>query len=123
MSDRPVKIPDASHPIHIEAADAEIQVSANGDLLARSRYAILLTEASYPTVAYIPRADAVMEKLERSDHHTWCPYKGECSYFHIRDAGERGRNAVWSYEEPHAAVARIKEHLAFYPDRVRIETL
>ena len=57
-----------------------------------------------------------MSLLERTDHSTYCPYKGDCSYFSIR--GERARNAVWSYENPYGAVAEIKDHLAFYPDRV-----
>ena len=58
--------------------------------------------------------------LDRSDHHSWCPYKGEASYFSIPGIA-RGDNAVWTYEHPHDAVASIREYLAFYPDRVTIE--
>jgi uncharacterized protein (DUF427 family) len=80
-----------------------------------------LREASYPAVNYIPREDVDMALLERSDHSTYCPYKGECSYFSIPVGGEQARNAVWSYEAPYAAVAEIKNRLAFYPDRVTVE--
>jgi uncharacterized protein (DUF427 family) len=59
-----------------------------------------------------------MELLQRSDHATYCPYKGECSYYSIPSGGERAINAVWTYEEPYTAVATIRDHLAFYPDRV-----
>jgi uncharacterized protein (DUF427 family) len=59
-----------------------------------------------------------MSLLARSDHRTYCPYKGDCSYYSIATGGERGRNAVWTYEDAYASVAAIKDHLAFYPDRV-----
>jgi uncharacterized protein (DUF427 family) len=93
-----------------------------GRVVADTRAALRLAEATYPVILYIPRADAEMSLLVRSDHHTYCPYKGDCSYFSIPTGGERGRNAVWSYEAPYPAAAAIKDHLAFYPDRVRVET-
>jgi uncharacterized protein (DUF427 family) len=80
-----------------------------------------LKEASYPAVNYIPREDVDMTLLERTDHSTYCPYKGDCSYFSIHIGGDAGRNAVWSYETPYPAVAGIKDRLAFYPDRVTME--
>jgi uncharacterized protein (DUF427 family) len=67
---------------------------------------------------YIPRKDVDMTLLERSTHTTYCPYKGECAYYSIPSAGERGINAVWTYEAPYDAVVEIRNHLAFYPDRV-----
>lgn len=94
---------------------------AGGRLIADTRKALRLREASYPPVFYIPRGDAEMLLLVRSDHRTYCPYKGQCSYFSVRAGGERGVNAVWSYEEPYPAVNAIKDHLAFYSDRVVIE--
>ncbi len=77
-----------------------------------------MREASYPTVHYIPRKDVDMSLLQRTDHRTYCPYKGDCAYYSIALGGQRSRNAVWSYEAPYDAVAEIKDHLAFYPDRV-----
>jgi uncharacterized protein (DUF427 family) len=59
-----------------------------------------------------------MTLLERSDHQTYCPYRGECAYYSIPLGGRRSVSAVWTYEAPCAAVAAIKDHLAFYPDRV-----
>jgi uncharacterized protein (DUF427 family) len=59
-----------------------------------------------------------MSQLERTDHATYCPYKGECSYYSIPAGGERAINAVWTYEKPYDAVAEIAGHLAFYPNRV-----
>jgi uncharacterized protein (DUF427 family) len=77
-----------------------------------------LREANYPGVRYIPRGDVDMSLLQSSDHSTYCPYKGDCSYYSIPLAGDRGRNAVWTYETPYDPVAQIRGHVAFYPDRV-----
>ena len=77
-----------------------------------------LREAAYPAVQYIPRKDVDMALLERTDHATYCPYKGDCAYFSIAVGGDRSTNAAWSYEAPYEAVAAIKDYVAFYPDRV-----
>ena len=118
---RPVKTPGPDHPITIEPNPKRIVVSAAGRVIADTRAALTLREASYPPVQYIPRKDVNMSLLERTDHATYCPYKGECAYYSIPAGGERGVNAVWTYEAPHEAVAAIAGHLAFYPDRVTIE--
>ncbi len=118
MTDKPVRIPSAAQPITVEATPERVVVTAAGHVLADSAQALTLREAAYPAAQYIPRNDVDMGLLRRSDHTTYCPYKGECSYFSITAAGERGVNAVWSYEAPYDAVAVIRDHLAFYPDRV-----
>jgi uncharacterized protein (DUF427 family) len=115
---KPTRIPGPDHPITITASERRVVVSVAGRTIADSRSALVLREASYPAVFYIPRQDADMTLLERSDHATYCPYKGDCSYYSIPLGGARSIDAVWSYEDPHAAVAAIRDHLAFYPDRV-----
>ena len=80
--------------------------------------ALVLREAKYPPILYVPRSDADMAALERSNLMTYCPYKGDCSYFSIPIGGDKSKNAVWTYEAPYPAVAEIKGCLAFYPDRV-----
>jgi uncharacterized protein (DUF427 family) len=115
---KPIKIPRPEHPITIERNPARILVSVAGRVVADTREALTLREAAYPAVQYIPRTDVDMALLERTDHATYCPYKGDASYFSIPLGGNRSLNAVWSYEAPYAAVAPIKDYLAFYPDRV-----
>jgi uncharacterized protein (DUF427 family) len=115
---KPVKIPGPDHPITIERNPARIVVSVAGRVVADTREALTLREAAYPPVQYIPRKDVDMALLDRTDHTTYCPYKGDCSYFSIPLGGERSVNAVWSYEAPYAAVSSIKDYLAFYPNRV-----
>jgi len=118
---KPVKIPGPDHPISIAPNPKRVVVKVAGRVVADTRRALSLKEASYPAVNYIPREDVDMTLLERTDHSTYCPYKGDCSYFSIPLGGEQGRNAVWSYEAPYAAVSEIKNRLAFYPDRVTVE--
>jgi uncharacterized protein (DUF427 family) len=118
MSGRPVKIPGPDHPITIEPNSSRVVVKLGGHTIADSRNALTLREASYPAVQYIPRKDVDMTLLERTDHSTHCPYKGDASYYSITPGGERSKNAIWTYETPHDAVSEIKDHVAFYPDRV-----
>ncbi|HEY4802997.1 MAG TPA: DUF427 domain-containing protein [Paraburkholderia sp.] len=123
MDTRTVKIPGPDHPITIEPAHTHVVVKAGGRVVADTRRALTLREANYPAVFYVPREDADMALLSRTAHKSWCPYKGEASYYSITPGGERAVNAIWTYETPHEAVAAIKDHLAFYPDRVdSIET-
>lgn len=93
-------------------------MSVAGRVIAATRDALTLREATLPAVQYIPRKDVDMSLLERTDHVTHCPYKGDCAYYSIPVGGERSVSAAWSYEAPYAAVAEIKDHLAFYSDRV-----
>jgi uncharacterized protein (DUF427 family) len=118
MAERTVKIPGPDHPITIEPNPARIVVSVAGRTIADTREALSLREATYPIVLYIPRKDVDMTLLERTDHATYCPYKGDCSYFSVPVGGERSVNAVWTYEAPYPSVGEIKGHVAFYPDRV-----
>lgn len=120
MAGKLIKIPGPDHPITITPFGGKIVIRAGGRVIAETTDALALEEASYPAVFYVPRADAEMAALERSTHQTWCPYKGEASYYSL-PTGEDGKNGVWSYESPHAAVEEIKDHLAFYPDKVEIE--
>jgi uncharacterized protein (DUF427 family) len=118
MNDKQRKLPGPDHPITIERSPRRVVVTIAGRVVADTRDALMVREASYPPVPYIPLKDVDVSLLERTTHATYCPYKGECSYYSIPIGGERSVNAVWTYESPYAAVAQIGEHVAFYPDRV-----
>lgn len=118
MTAKPVKIPGPDHPITIERSAVRVTVSLGGRVLADSKDALVLREAAYPPVFYIPRRDVEMALLERTEHASYCPYKGDAAYYSIPSGGGRSANAVWTYEAPYESVAAIKDHLAFYPDRV-----
>ena len=113
-----IKIPGTDHPIAISPAEGKVRVMVAGNIVAESMRALRLEEKGYPPVYYLPRNDADMSLLERTTHYTYCPYKGDCTYYSIPIGGTKSEYAVWTYEQPHEAVAAIKEHLAFYPSRV-----
>ena len=118
MTEKPIKIPGPDHPIAIEANLSRVVVKVGGKVIADTSNALTLREASYPPVQYIPRQDVDMAALTRSEHTTYCPYKGDASYYSIPVGGDRSHNAVWTYESPFEAMAQIKDYVAFYPDRV-----
>lgn len=111
--------PGPEHPISIEPKKLAVRISVRGERVLASTSYLELREASYPAVAYLPRNQVDMRQLERSDLTTWCPYKGEAAYYHMRTAdGAYIENAVWTYESPFPAVAEIKNALAVYPNKV-----
>jgi uncharacterized protein (DUF427 family) len=118
MTDKRMKIPGPEHPISIEANPSRVAVTVGEEVIADTRDALTLREASYPAVQYIPRRDVDMAALVRSEHTTYCPYKGDASYYSIPAGGDRSINAVWTYETPFEAMKEIKDYVAFYPDRV-----
>ena len=118
MKEKQIKIPGPDHPISIQRNTVRVVVSIAGHVIADTRSALTLREATYPPVQYIPREDVDLSQLERTDHATYCPYKGDSSYYSVPAGGKKSVNAVWTYEDPYPAVAQIKGHVAFYPDRV-----
>ena len=101
-------------------AEKRVQVMLNGALIADSKNATVMQEGTYPTVYYFPRSDVKMDRLERTDHKTHCPFKGDASYYSLRGGAE---NAVWSYETPYDEMQSIAGLVAFYPDKVEIKEL
>ena len=118
MPEKQLKLPGPHHPISIQPNPARVVVSVAGIVVADTRNALTLREAAYPPVQYIPAEDVDFSQLERTNYATYCPYKGDCSYYSVPAGGKRSVNAVWSYEHPFPAVLQIKGHVAFYPDRV-----
>ncbi len=110
----------AKHPEHritLERGSLRVQVTFDGEVIAETRDAIAMKEGSYPVVYYVPRADVKLDRMVRSAHTTYCPFKGHASYYSLAKGPQ---NAVWSYEQPYDEVLAIKERLAFYPDKVSI---
>ena len=121
MAERPVKQPTGEHPITVEPTGKHITVRVNGELVADTRDALTLQESTYPAVHYIPVRDVVQAALQRSDTTTYCPYKGEASYYHVTTAaGDTVDDVIWTYEQPYPAVGGIAGHVAFYPDKADI---
>jgi uncharacterized protein (DUF427 family) len=117
-TDRPIKQPDANHPITIEPNPARVTVAVGGRVVADSTRTLTLREADYAPVSYFPPEDVDFEQLTATEHSSYCPFKGEANYYSVPAGGDRSRDAVWQYRDAYPAVGEISDHLAFYPDRV-----
>jgi len=118
---RDVKIPDATHPITVKPTGSHVIVRVGGVTVAESDNALSLAEASYPVVQYIPLTDVDRNLLSRTDSHTYCPYKGEASYYTLQTPdGQTETDLIWTYEQPYDAVSEIAGHVAFYANRAEV---
>ncbi len=113
-----MKLPGPDHPITVVPNPKRVVVTFGGREIANTTHALTLKESTYPSVQYIPRSDVDMALLARTTQGSHCPYKGDANYFSLSVDGQSAENAVWTYEAPFDAVAPIKDHLAFYPNRV-----
>jgi uncharacterized protein (DUF427 family) len=118
MADKPVLEPGPDHPITITPNGNRVVVTVAGKVIADTRSALTLQEASYPPVQYVPLTDVDQSVLVRTDTETYCPYKGDASYYSVKVDDDTAVDAIWEYRDPRPAVAEIKGHVAFYPDRV-----
>jgi uncharacterized protein (DUF427 family) len=120
MTSRPVLEPTAEHPITINPTGKRVVVRVNGEIVADTDQALQLQESTYPAVQYIPFKDVVQDVLTRTDTSTYCPFKGDASYYSVTTGGGTVDDAIWFYEQPYPAVAAIAGHAAFYPDKAEI---
>jgi uncharacterized protein (DUF427 family) len=124
MSHPEIKEPNAGHPITIEPTQGRVQVRVNGELVADTTSALVLQEATLPAVQYIPITDVAQDRLTRTDTHTYCPFKGEASYYSVTTAaGDTVDDVIWFYEEPYPAVAAIAGHVAFYSNKAEVSVV
>jgi uncharacterized protein (DUF427 family) len=121
MSHPEILEPSAGHPITIEPTKGRVQVRVKGELVADTTAALELREATLPAVQYIPIGDVVQDKLTRTDTGTYCPFKGDASYYSVTTApGQTVEDVIWTYDQPYPAVAAIAGHVAFYPNKAEI---
>lgn len=118
MTEKQVLLPGPDHPITIESTATRVTVKLGGRVVADTERALTLREATYPPAQYIPLADVDPAVLEPSAHTSYCPFKGDASYYSLTAGDDVAEAAVWTYVAPYDAVAQIKGHVAFYPDRV-----
>jgi uncharacterized protein (DUF427 family) len=121
MSTRPILQPTEQHPITINPTGRHVSVRVNGELVADTDNALTLQESTYAAVQYIPLSDVNRNLLRPTDTATYCPYKGDASYFSVvTSAGATIDDVIWTYEQPYDAVAAIAGHVAFYPDKAEV---
>jgi uncharacterized protein (DUF427 family) len=115
------KIPDASHPITITATPGTVRVTVGDTVVAESSAALTLQESTYPPVQYVPLADVDAAVITKTDSSSYCPFKGDASYYSVQAPDGTLTDAAWTYEDPYDAVAQIADHVAFYPNKVTVE--
>jgi len=120
MTEKQVLVPGPYHPITVTPADTTVTVSLGDRVIAETDSALVLQESTYPAVYYLPLEAVDADVLEPSTHQTYCPFKGDASYYSLRDGDTVSTDAVWTYVTPYDAVSEIAGHVAFYPDRVEI---
>lgn len=122
MSDRPVLTPTADYPITVVPTGRHVTVRVGGEVVADTDNALTLQESRYPAVQYIPLTDVAEELLTKTDTVSYCPFKGDASYYSVTTrAGATVADVIWTYEQPFPAVAAIAGHAAFYPDKADID--
>jgi len=120
MSERKILQPSDQHPITIEPTRGRVVARIHGEVVADSRAALTLQESNYPAVQYIPLQDVVAHGLTCTETSTYCPYKGDASYYSVTIGDDTLQDVIWTYERPYPAVAPIAGHIAFYPDKAEI---
>ncbi|MGZ8176818.1 DUF427 domain-containing protein [Williamsia sp. SKLECPSW1] len=113
-------VPGPDHPITVEPTPGHVTVRVGDTVIAETDAAQTLREARYDAVQYVPLDAVDPAALRTSESTSYCPYKGEASYFDLAVGSDTATDAVWTYTDPFPAVAEIKGHVAFYPDRVDI---
>ena len=122
MTEKPVREPTADHPITVKPTGKHVTVLVNGVVVADTDNSLTLQESTYPAVQYIPMHDVAQNVLKPSDTTTYCPYKGDASYYSVATtaSGDTVEDVIWTYEQPYPAVADIAGHVAFYPDKAEV---
>ncbi|GLE53290.1 DUF427 domain-containing protein [Mycobacterium montefiorense] len=124
MTHKEVLEPNAGHPITIAPTQGRVQVRVNGEVVADTTAALELREATIPAVQYIPRSDVAQDRLTRTETVSYCPFKGDASYYAVTtSAGDTVEDVIWTYEQPFAAVAEIAGYVAFYPNKADISVI
>jgi uncharacterized protein (DUF427 family) len=122
MTEKQVLIPGPDHPITVTAAEQTVSVTFADRVIAKTDQALVLQESTYPAVFYLPLEAVQADVLRPTNHQTYCPFKGDASYYSLVDGETVAENAVWSYVSPYDSVSQIAGHVAFYPDQVQITT-
>jgi uncharacterized protein (DUF427 family) len=120
MTDKQVLVPGPDHPITVTPSQQRVTVTFGDRVIASTDQALVLQESTYPPAYYLPLDAVEADVLEPTSHETYCPFKGDASYYTLADGETVAENAVWSYVTPYESVSEIAGHVAFYPNQVEI---
>ncbi len=109
---------DYPRPPRIEPSTRRVRVIFNGEIVAETTHAVRILETSHPPAYYIPSEDIRIEWLDRTQHTSYCEFKGVAHYWSLRVNGQKSANVAWTYANPSPGYEAIKDYVAFYPGRV-----
>lgn len=110
------------HKISVEPFTGVVVVTFGDVVIASSARALVLKEADYAPVFYLPFEDIYFEFLSPTETKTTCPFKGEASYWQVSASNGAMADVMWAYQHPYDEMRQIKDHSAFYSNKVRIES-
>ncbi len=110
---------DYPRPPAVVACERRVRIELGGQALADSGRALRVLETSHPPTIYIPVSDVCEELVDLSRAlSTWCEFKGAARYVDAVVGGRRTQSVGWTYPNPSAAYAGLRNHISFYPGRV-----
>ncbi len=112
---------------HVAAAEPstdEWVITRDGVEIGRSASVVLVTESyggrALDPVPYVPIDDVSVTLVGPTGHSTHCPVKGDAIYYSV-EGDEATNNGIWSYPTPLSPLEPVAGHVAFYPDRFKVE--
>ena len=114
------KYPD--YRVDLLPGDQSMTATFGTTVVAVSDRPLVVRETKHDPVIYFPLDDVRTEHFTATEHHTFCPFKGEASYWTLNIGKEIAENVMWSYPEPFPEVAGLKGYAAFYSDRIVIRS-
>jgi uncharacterized protein (DUF427 family) len=106
------------HRVDLYPDNRHVKVMFGGKVIADSASSLRVEETGHGPVHYVPAKDMSLSLLKKTEHTTYCPFKGTASYWTIEAGGKTAENAIWGYETPYDETSRLAGHYAFYGNRV-----
>ncbi len=105
---------DYPRPPRLEPTSKHLRVVFNGVVIAETQRGQRVLETSHPPVYYFPPEDVQAQYLVPSSRQTFCEWKGQGAYYHVKVGDRQANNAAWYYPKPTPAFAPIRNYIAFY---------
>ena len=105
--------PAPGRAVYTEPIAKRVRAEFAGQTVVDSTDVLLVSESGLQPVYYFPPSDVDLDLLERTERHTWCPTRGDASYFSMHVGDRVEDDVAWCYPEPLAGVMTIKERIAF----------
>jgi uncharacterized protein (DUF427 family) len=107
------RIDGPAHTLYFEPYERRMRAVLDGETVIDTTGGMLLYESNIGPVLYVPREDVREDLIERTEHTTHCPFKGDATYWSVGSH----ENVLWGYEEPIESASFLLGYVAPYWDR------